>query len=171
MDTKIDFQSLSSDSRARVYLLWAVLTAVGYTATHYYQQKGINILWVVLVIIGLGFMSQVMPLRVSQMKKIYLAWLVPISFGIIVSGLVFYVDGIAELLGYLGGFWLIVQSAGFLWNGLVDSPSRWYFIVAAVNFIIGLACFSFDSLIAIQYLVAAIVTAWSMLMLWTFRTS
>ncbi len=116
-------------------------------------------------------MSKAMPLRVSQMKNIYLAWLVPISFGIIVSGLVFYVDSLAELIGYLGAFWLIVQSAGFLWNGLVDPPSHWYYIVAAVNFAAGLACYSFDSLIAIQYLVAAIVTAWSMMMLWVYRTS
>jgi hypothetical protein len=170
MDTKIDFRSLMYDSRARVYLLWAVLTGIGYVATHFYQQRAINILWVILSIIGLGFMYRVMPLGVKQMKRIFLSWLVPIGFGVVVSGLVFYLDGIAQLLGYLGAFWLLVQAVGFFWNGLVDPPSDWYYIVAAVNAVAAAACYLLDPLVSVQYLIAAVVTVWSMLMLWIYRT-
>lgn len=159
------------ESRSQVYLLWAVLTGVGYAATHLYQQQLINVLWLVVSIIGLGFMSKVMPMRVTQMKKIYLAWLVPITCGIAVSVSVFYIDTLAVLIGYLGAFWLVVQSVGFFWNGVVDPPSKWYFIVAGVNLAAGILCFMIDALEPIQYLVAAAVTVWSMLMLWIYRTS
>ncbi len=170
MDSKVDFQSLLSDTRARVYLLWAFLTAVGYIATHFYQVRLINGFWLLLSITGLGYMLRVMPIRVMQMKKIYLSWLIPIGFGLFMSMIAFASNSFAELIGYLGAFWLIVQAAGFFWNGLVDSPAKWYYIVAAVNLVAGLLCYSLDSLLPIQYLIAAIVSAWSMLMLWIFRT-
>jgi hypothetical protein len=169
MDPKLDFQSRWSNSRAQVYLLWAGLTGVGYVATYFYQRKLINPFWFVLAVIGLGYMYHVMPLRLSLMKKIYLAWLVPITFGIVVSGLVFYVDSIAQLMAYLGAFWLAVQAVGFVWNGIVDPPSKWYYIVAAVNLVAGVLLWRVDSLFLVQFLIAAIVSVWSMLMLWIFR--
>lgn len=170
MNNKLDFKSLMTDSRAQVYLLWAALLGIGYVATHYFQRQQINGLWMLLSVIGLGYMYRVMPLGVSQMKKIYIAWLVPIAFGMAVSGLAFYVDSLAGIVGYLGAFWLGVQAVGFFWNGLVDAPAKWYYIVAAVNFVAGLLCYSLDSLVSVQYLVAAVVSVWSMVALWIYRT-
>lgn len=169
LNARIDFDSRWHSSRAQVYLLWAVLTGAGYVGTHLYMNKLINPVWFALSLIGLGFMYKVMPLQVKQMKKIFMAWLVPIAFGITVSGLVFYVDAIAQLLAYLGAFWLVVQAVGFVWNGIVDPPSDWYFIVAAVNVVAAVAVWQLDSLFLVQYLIAAVVTVWSMLMLWIFR--
>ena len=85
MSDKIDFKMLLNETRPRVYLLWAVITGVGYTATHYYQNPNINAVWFVLSLIGFGYMYKVMPLRVPLMRRIFLAWLVPITFGIAVS--------------------------------------------------------------------------------------
>lgn len=169
MDSRVDFRARWGDSRAQVYLLWAALTGVGYTATYFYQQKYINPVWFVLIVIGLGFMYKVMPLRVKQMKHIFIAWAVPLTIGLTTSGLVFYIDAIIPLLAYLGAFWLVVQAVGFVWNGAVDAPSKWYYIVAAVNLLAAVLCWRVDSLFTVQFLIAAIVTVWSMLMLWIFR--
>ncbi len=75
---KVDWQYLLSDSRARVYLLWAVLLGIGFVATHFYQNKNINGVWTLLSLIGLGYMYKVMPLRVTQMKQIFRVWIVTI---------------------------------------------------------------------------------------------
>lgn len=170
MDSKVDFSALLHSTRAQVYLLWAGLVGIGYIATHFYQVRQINALWFTLSLIGLGYMYRVMPLRLSLMKRIYLAWLVPISVGITISGLAFYVGALTPLIAYLGAFWLVVQSVGFFWNGLVDPPSKWYYIVAGVNVAAGILCYVIDDLFLIQYLVAAAVSVWSMLMLWIFRS-
>lgn len=166
----MDIRYYFEESRARVYLLWALLTGVGYVTTHFYQNKNINGVWFTLSVIGLFYMFKVMPLRVSQMKHIYLSWLVPIVFGIAVSGIAVRTSIFPELVGYLGVFWLLLQSVAFISNGLVDRPARWYFIVAGVNAAAACACYAFESWTEVQYLVAAIVTVWSMLMLWAFRT-
>ena len=62
MESKLDFDTLLNSSRARVYLLWAGLTGLGFTATHYYQNANINILWFFISVIGFFYMYKVMPL-------------------------------------------------------------------------------------------------------------
>lgn len=168
----IDWRYLTGTTRARIYLLWAIMLPVGFVATHLHQQKSINGLWFLISVIGLWYMYRAMPMAVKQMQRIFGAWLLPIGVGMVVSGLVFYVDGTfaAQLTAHLGAFWLVVMGIGYFLNGLVDAPSRWYWFAAALNVAAGIACFVVDPLAASQYLIAAIVSAWSMLNLWLFRS-
>lgn len=170
MDSKISLEVLLYETRARVYALWALLVGIGYVATHYYQNPNINVVWLVLSAIGFYYMYKVMPLSVSQMKQIYASWLIPITLGLVVSVIAARTSMLPELLGYLGAFWLAVQAVGFFWNGLVDGPAVWYYVAAAVNLLGALAIYSVDSLLIVQYLLAAIISVWSMLMLWVFRS-
>jgi hypothetical protein len=169
---EIDLQYLTQTTRARVYLLWAILAPVGFIATHFYQARNINMVWTIISVIGLGYMYKVMPLRVGQMRRIFMSWLVPIVLGMIASGAAFYVDGAdaANFIAHLGAVWLIVMGVGYLLNGLVDPPSRWYWFAAVLNIAAGVAIYAFDDLLSAQYLIAAVVSAWSMLNLWIFRS-
>lgn len=169
-DAAIDWRMLITESRPRVYLLWAILTGIGYTTTHYYQNPNINIVWTIISIVGLGYMFKVMPLRVRQMRQIFLAWLVPITLGIAVSVVAARTDLLPHLVHYLGGFWLLVSAVGYTCNGIVDPPSKWYFIAAATNIVFGVACLTVQEVTDVQYLVAALVSVWSMLSLWLFRS-
>lgn len=160
------------ETRARVYLLWAVLVTAGFIATDYHQRKTINPVWFTLSLIGLGYMYRVMPLKVRQMRNIFLAWLVPITVGIAISGIVFYikVEWAYRLIAHLGAFWLLVMAIGYLWNGLVDRPMGWYIFAVVINVGAAILCLLNRDWTQAQYLVAAIVSAWSMLNLWLFRT-
>ena len=160
------------ETRARVYLLWAIIVITGFVATHYYQRKTINAAWFTLSLIGLGYMFKVMPLKVRQMQQIFWAWLIPITVGMAVSGLVFYVEAnwAYELVAHLGAFWLIVIAVGFTWNGLVDPPSFWYSFAAVICLATGIQCFIHPGWTSVQYLIAAIVSGWSMINLWLFRS-
>lgn len=170
MNETYSITDVRGNIRAQVYLLWAAITGIGFVATHYYQNSNINGVWVILSIIGLGYMYKVMPLGVSQMKKIFQAWLVPITVGIIVSGLAVRTSFFPQLAGYLGVFWLLVMAVGYAWNGFVDSPSTWYFVAVAMNVAAAVLIYSVDSLLEVQYLLAAIISVWSMLDLWIFRS-
>lgn len=164
--------SLFLETRARVYFLWGVLVTAGFVATHYFQRKQINAVWFTLSMIGLVYMLRVMPMRVRQMRHILWAWLIPIALGMFVSGAVFYVEAAwaGELVAHLGAFWLIVMAVGYAWNGLVDPPSGWYYFAAVINFAAGVLCFTNPDWTSVQYLIAAIVSAWSMANLWLFRS-
>jgi hypothetical protein len=171
MNDKVDWQYLLLDTRARVYLLWAVLTTGGFTATHYFQQRQINAVWFFISVFGLGYMYRAMPMGVMQMRKIFLAWFVPISFGILVSILAFKIAVLSSLIQYMGSFWLLIMAIGYFLNGLVDAPSTYYWFAAALNIAAAIICYVVEPLLAAQYLVAAIVSGWSMLYLWLFRAS
>ena len=170
MNDRLDFGYLLKDTRAKVYLLWAFLAGGGFLATHYHQQPNINLAWTIIALLGLGYMHKVMPMRATKFKQIWLAWFVPILFGLVVSILVFKVPAWTGLINYLGGFWLFVMAVGYFWNGLVDAPARWYYICGALNVVAGLAVFLNEPLVSGQYLLAAIISAWSMLNLFIFRT-
>jgi hypothetical protein len=167
---RLDLKFLIQDSRAQVYLIWAAIVAVGYTSTHYYQNPNINFVWTALSAGGLYFMYKVMPLRVKQMRNIFLAWFVPILAGIFFSVISARGYALVELVGYLGVFWLVVSMVAFIWNGLVDRPATWYFIGAAMCAVAAAACYSNDILLVNQYLIAGIVSTWAMLNLFIFRT-
>lgn len=169
MNDKLSLQELFVNTRSRVYFLWAVLVAVGFVTTHYYQNPNINGVWFVLSAIGLGYMVRVMPLRVTQMKYIFASWLVPIAIGILISALAVRTRIAPELTGYLGPFWLVIMAAAYYWNGLVDAPGLWYYIIAAANLLSAAAIYASDSLLPVQYLLTAVISTWSMLMLWVFR--
>lgn len=169
MSEMIDWRYMTTDTRARVYLLWAYLAPAGFVATHYHQQKNINGLWFLIILIGLGYMAKVMKLSIPKLRNIFLAWAVPLTIGLAVSILAFWIDSWLSLTGYLGGFWLLVMAAGYFLNGLVDAPSTWYWLAVLLNLAAGLSIFIFKDLVPAQYLLAAIITAWSMLNLWLFR--
>ena len=168
----MDWKYLVTATRARVYLLWAVLVPSGFVANHFYQRHMINGLWTVIAVIGLGYMFRVMPLKVHQMRRIYAAWLVPIGLGMAVSSVVFYINGAfaANLIGHLGAFWLGVMAVGYFLNGLADPPSGWYWFNAIINAVACIACFTVPQFTNAQFLVAAGISAWSMLNLWLFRS-
>lgn len=170
--TKLDWQYLFLDTRARIYLLWAALLSSGFVATHFYQAKIINGFWAVLSVIGMYYMFKVMPLKVKQMRHIFLGWLVTITVGMAVSGIVFYLElpFAGFLINHLGAFWLVLMAQAYAFNGLVDRPARWYWFAAVLNLVFGILCFTVEGLISGQYLIAAIVSTWSMLYLWLFRT-
>lgn len=168
----MDFKYLVTATRARVYLLWAILVPAGFVATHYHQQHNINYLWIALSVIGLVYMWRVMPIRVVQMRNILLAWLVPIAIGIMVTGGAFYIHNATagNFIGHLGAFWLLVMAVGYLLNGLFDPPSGWYWFNAALNVAAAVVCYEWQDAVNVQYLIAAVVSAWSMLNLWLFRS-
>lgn len=139
-------------------------------ATHFYQKRLINPFWLVLTVAGLGYMWRTMPLKVSKMKMILVCWASVLLFGMAVSGLAFYIDGIARLVPFLGVFWLAVMAAGYAWNGLLDRPSTWYWFAAAINIAAAILCYYNSTFLEYQYVVAAIVSTWSMLYLWLLRT-
>lgn len=170
MHNIVDFRFLTTDSRARVYLVWAAITGIGFTATHFYQNQNINFLWIFLSFVGFYYMYKVMPLRVRQMQHIFLSWAVPVSVGLGISIVAVRTDLIPDLVGYLGAFWLLVSAVGYFWNGISDSPSAWYFVAAGVNVLSAAAIYYYEPLLIGQYLFAAIVSVWSMLMLWVFRS-
>lgn len=161
-----------TDTRSRVYLLWAILAPLGFIATHYYQQRGINFVWTIIAVIGFGFMYKVMPLRVKQMRHIWLAWVVPIAVGMVISGGLFYLDSItaAELIGRLGAIWLGVMAIAYMLNGLADRPAGWYWFAVIINAVAAVLCYTAVEFTQVQYLIAAIITAWSMLNLLLLRT-
>ncbi len=171
-DTKIDWQYLFLDSRARVYLLWSALVTVGFLATHFYQDKFINAFWTLLSVIGIYYMFKVMPLKVKQMQHIYYGWFITIAVGMAVSGFVFYLElpVAGYLINHLGAFWLVLMAQAYAGNGFVDKPGVWYWFAAGLNLLFGVLIFSIDALIPGQYLIAAVVSAWSMLYLWLFRS-
>jgi hypothetical protein len=162
------------DTRGRVYMVWAVLATSGFLATHFYQQRSINAVWLVISVTGLGYMYRVMPRGVRQTRNIFLAWLVPIAIGMAVSAAVFsFRLAIAgNLLAHLGAFWLAVMAVGYALNGWADSaPRTWYWFAALLNLVAAIACAFLPPFTEAQYLVAAIVTAWSMVNLLLFRSS
>jgi len=164
-----DIKFLMIDTRARVYALWGILATGGFLATHFYQRHAINAIWTAVAVAGFWYMWQVMPGKVRQMRQIYAAWLVPVFIGLCISGLVFYVDAWTELIGHLGAFWLAVLAVGYFLNGVVDPPSDWYWFAAALNLAAAVACWRVEVLVADQYLVAALVSFFSMGALWWFR--
>ncbi len=162
---------LFSDSRARVYLVWAILMGIGFTVTHYFQMKTVNGMWFVISVIGLIYMYHVMPMRLKQMRNIFLSWLIPIVFGMVVSGLAFYISALERYTPDLGIFWLVVMAVGYLANGLSDSePSTWYWVAFVLNIGAAVACLALDDFRNVQYLIAAIVSVWSMTNLWLLRS-
>lgn len=171
MNDKVDWQFLFLDTRARVYLLWAGLATIGFAATHYYQNQLINAYWALLSVVGLYYMYKVMPLRVRQMQHIFWGWFVTISLGMAVSVIIFYFDlaPAGFLIGHLGGFWLVIMAVAYFINGYFDKPAAWYNFAAALNLVFGLLCLTVDVFLPGQYLIAAVISAWSMLYLWLFR--
>jgi hypothetical protein len=155
--------------RKRVYAIWAAIVAVGFTGTQLYQDPNINGLWLVLSIVGFVSMYRLMPLSVPRMRSIYGVWVATVVFGLIISSLAFKIEFFYGIAPYLGGFWLMLMGAGFIGNGLVDSPSKHYYAMGALQIAIGALCIVIPALVGVQYVAAAVVGTLAMVWLLLFR--
>ena len=115
-------------------------------------------------------MKRVMPMRVIQMRKIFLAWFIPISAGLIVSIATVHANLFPTLVGYLGVFWLLVLSFGYVWNGIVDKPANWYFVAAFLNMAGAVLILTDVNFLKIQYLLAAVINVMALILLLLFRS-
>jgi hypothetical protein len=167
----MDLRFLITATRARIYLLWAILVPAGFVATHFYQNRNIIYVWAAIALIGLGYMYRVMPLHVVQMRRIFMAWLVPIALGILLTGALLYIHQpwATNSIEHLGAIWMGIIAIGYLLNAAFDHPSGLYWFAAILNVGFGVACL-YDLFLPVQYLVAAIVSVWSLLFLWLFRS-
>lgn len=167
----MDLRFLITATRARIYLLWAALVPAGFVATHFYQNHNIIYAWLAIAIIGLGYMYRAMPLHVVQMRHIFMAWLVPITLGLIGTGALLYIhqSWATNSIDHLGAIWMGIIGIGYILNSMVDRPSGYYWFAAILNVGFGVACL-YDLFLPVQYLVAAFVSAWSLLFLWLFRS-
>lgn len=158
------------DHRAQVYLLWAVIVAGGYLHLHFSPDDNHIFTWAIASAVAFGYMLYTMPMKQAKMRAIFAAWFVPITVGFIITIAAFENDNLTGLIPYLGAVWAAVQALGFALNGLVDPPSGWYWFAAIANLLLAVALFVFSPLFGFQYLLLGIVTSWSMLNLWVFRS-
>lgn len=171
MNETVSKYALFQEPRGRVYLLWAILCIFGFGIAHFARYDlGINSFWVVLSFIGLGYMYKVMPMRLEPARRLLLAWAVPIAVAMIVSYAAFYVDALSGLVPYLAAFWLVIMAISYVLNGIIDKPFLWYGVAAGLNVAAAVACYLLPEWQAVQWLIAAIVSGWSMLWLWIFRS-
>ena len=155
----------------RVYLVWGVILLVGFLATHFHQEPNINILWLLLSLVGLGYMVRQTSLpefrRHSGLAHLYyvgFVWVLVIALGMLVSVVPFVgrtpLNGLAQ---YLGIFWLAQMGLGHGLNGLVDPP-RWpYWVTAGGQVLAALVCLGWG--MDYQYLVAGGVGSLAMVVL------
>lgn len=157
------------DKRARVYVLWLVLVPPGFVHLYFEQPLWINWPWLATCVAGLGFMAFAMRPFTGKLASIFYAWLVPLAVGMAISFLATLPPYYA-LLPKLAMMWALVQAAGYILNGLVDAPSGWYWFAAVAHALVAVFCLVFPALISSQWLLMAIVSAWSLLNLWLFRS-
>lgn len=155
----------------RVYLVWAIIIAVGFVATQFHQLPDINNLWLVLSFVGLGYMAiALLNLKSYNLQLIYigLIWLLTIGFGLSISIAAFYYEPLGELSAYLGSFWLLLMGVGLGLNSLADRSAT-YLICGGVEILFGLACYWFEPLILWQYLIAGAIGSLAMVGLIIYR--
>lgn len=155
----------------RVYLVWAIIVFAGFIATHFYQLPEINYLWLILSVIGLGYMGLLLKqMRFWEQKLLYIAllWLLTIAFGLTISTIIFVYEPLGEMSAYLGIFWLFLMGLAHILNRVVD-PSLVYLQSGGIQILTGAICFIFEPLLSIQYLAAGLVGALAMVWLILFR--
>ena len=154
----------------RVYLVWAIILLVGFVATHFFQRPSINGLWLVLSLVGLGYMVRQTSLpsfrRSGQAHLYYVGyvWVLVIGLGLLVSIATFMGrTPLNPLAQYLGVFWLIQMGIGHWLNGMVDPPRRPYWLTGGIQVAAGILCLLGG--LEMQFLVAGIVGAGAMALL------
>ena len=155
----------------RVYLVWAIIIALGFVSTQFHQLPDINNLWLLLSGIGLGYMAVLLWQQQSwnrQLIYIGLIWLLTIGFGLFISIAAFMYEPLGELTAYLGSFWLLLMGVGLGLNSLVDR-SHIYLILGGIELLFGLACYLWEPLILWQYLIAGGIGTTAMLGLIIYR--
>lgn len=159
------------DKRAQVYLLWLIIVPPGYIHLYYEQPLWINWPWLATCVIGLGYMAYVMRPFAGKLRPIFYAWLFPLLIGMIISFLAASGPEFYALLPKLALVWAVVQAVGYALNGLVDAPAGWYWLATASHVLAALFIIAFPSLIALHWLMLAVVSTWSLLNLWLFRST
>ncbi|MEN9225581.1 MAG: hypothetical protein Q6L60_00670 [Thermostichus sp. HHBFW_bins_43] len=154
----------------RVYLVWAILLGIGFAATQFHQEANINWLWLVISLIGLGYMVRQTSLpefRSAGLAHLYfvgLVWTLVIALGLIFSVLPFIGrTPLTALSQYLGVFWLFQMGLGHWLNGTVDPPRRPYWITGGIQILAGIVCLVWG--LELQFLVAGGIGALAMLLL------
>ncbi|MEN9232370.1 MAG: hypothetical protein Q6L68_15845 [Thermostichus sp. DG02_5_bins_236] len=154
----------------RVYLVWAILLLIGFGATQFHQEAGINWLWLVISLIGLGYMvhqTRLPEFRTAGLAHLYfvgLVWTLVIALGMVLSVLPFMGLGVlAPLSRYLGVFWLFQMGLGHWLNGMVDPPRYPYWMTGGIQILAGIVCLVWG--LEWQFWVAGGVGALAMLLL------
>lgn len=169
--SRLGWRYFFKDDRARVYLLWLVIVAYGYLLLHFQPGYAHIVSWIIISGIGLGYMLFVMELKLGQAKAIFASWFTPITIGILLTIAAFQVESLAGLTLYVAVLWALLQAIGFAFNGLFDNaPARWYWFAAGINVALALVLLAVPGLFAVQYLLLAIVSTWSMANLWLLRS-
>lgn len=164
------FSRLLTDRRTQTYLVWLLIVTAGWVLTHLRMSPEVNIGWGITVLFGLGFMVYAMPLRQRRMQSILAIWTGILLFGMAASAAAFYSPALGPLISYLGVFWLLLLAVAFALNGLVDPPSRWYYVASALHVMAAGAAVISPWLLYYQYLLAAAAAVLGMGGLWLFRS-
>jgi hypothetical protein len=153
----------------QVYALWSVILGVGFGATHFFPRVEINGLWLILSLLGLGYMivlAQHPQNRSASLRSTGWVWLYTISLGMVLSVLPFmHLSSLGFLGAYLGAFWLLQMGIGHVLNGWVNPPSGPYLLTGGIQVLAGLACLVLEPLQSYQFLVAGGVGTAAMLLL------
>lgn len=159
-----------TDKRATVYLIWLIIVPPGFVHLYFEQPFWINWPWLATCAVGLGYMAYVMRPFDGKLKPIFLAWLFPLLVGMIVSFLAASVPQFYPVLTQLALVWAVVQAAGYALNGIVDPPSNWYWLAAGLHVLAAVFMLAFPAQISLQWLLLAVISVWSLLNLWLFRS-
>ncbi len=161
----------------RMFALWVIILVVGFYGTQYGQDKGptfTNVIWIVLGVIGVGYMKKVMPFADPVYgppnKKIFWTWFLIVFGGIVLTQASFYVAPLFMLVPYLGALWLFLMAIGHAITGLVDKKSlaNVYAATTALQVAGALAILYSPTLMEPQFIFAGIVSALAMVLLIAF---
>lgn len=152
----------------RVFFTWGAVEVVGWLATHFWPDPGVNYVWLALVVIGLIPMYLYMPLKVKKMRNIFALWAVVVVLGMAASFAAFEWSPLLWLPPYLGVFWLVLMGAGFLVNALWWTPNL-FLLGGGLQIVAGAATAAVPALLIYQYIVAAVVGSGAMFLLMAKR--
>ncbi|MDX2272027.1 MAG: hypothetical protein NW237_08765 [Cyanobacteriota bacterium] len=160
----------------RVYLVWAVIVLGGFVATHFYQAAGANWFWLILSLMGLGYMMRQTQLPefhkagLAHLFYVAMVWTLTIALGMVISVIPFLnTNPLTPLSLYLGAFWLFQMGTGHLLNGMVDPPRQIYWLTGGLQYVAGGLCLGIPALLSWQYLLAGVVGGLAMILLIVLR--
>ncbi|MES2953386.1 MAG: hypothetical protein V4674_02405 [Patescibacteria group bacterium] len=161
----------------RMFALWVVVLLIGFYGTQYGQDKGpttTNVIWLVLGLLGVGYMKKVMPFSDPVYgppnKKIFWAWFAIVFGGIALTQASFYYQPLTMFVPYLGALWLFLMALGHAITGLVDKKSlaNVYAATTVLQVLAGLFIIFVPMLMGPQFLFAGVVSALAMVLLIAF---
>lgn len=158
----------------KLFLVWAIIILAGFLFTYFNQTlnpTNINILWAVLAGFGLFYSKKQMPFDDQTLRNIFLVWLGIIIFGIAVSQSAFFWPPLFFVASYLGVLWLLLMALGHTLTGIIDKK-KLYIVTVAIQLLAAVFIMVFansmPTLYSLQYLIAGLVGAGSMILLFLF---